>query len=117
MQKHVKSKGMTQWSFDQFHEWFVAGKGFRRSRTYGCLNGQSKEYIEIPADKGVALEDVIWVGTIHHDGTAYEVKLKKRIEAYKDVDLIQADNFATSNQFLGRGSSSGFYPKADRPQL
>jgi len=88
---HTKSKGMTDWRFEQFHEWFVAGKGFRRSRTYGCLY----RFDGIP-DKGVALEDVVWVGTIQHDGTAYSVNLHKNIESPFGVDLIQADNFAST---------------------
>lgn len=88
--RHTKSKGMTSWDFDQFHEWFTAGKGFRRSRSYGCLY----RFDGIP-DRGIALEDVQWIGSIRHDGTAYQVHLKKNSGQPFGVDLIQADNFAT----------------------
>lgn len=88
--KHVKSKGMTSWSFDQFHEWFSAGRGFRRSRTYGCLY----RFEGIP-DKGIDLDRVVWLGTVNHDGTRYQVNFKKNLDGIK-VDSIPADNFADS---------------------
>lgn len=97
--RHNKSKGMTSWSWEHFDEWFKAGKGFRRSRSYGCLY----RFDGIP-DKGVALEDVLWVGTIRHDGTAYEVNLKREFQSSKAVDLIQADNFATNRLNLPRNA-------------
>jgi len=106
--RHTKSKGMTSWSMDQFHEWFMAGKGFRRSRSYGCLY----RFDGIP-DKGVALEDVIWVGSINHDGTAYQVHLKHQVGGVKTVDLIQADNFATRS--LTQALPPDISPKVDRP--
>lgn len=107
--KHTKALGMTSWDFDQWHEWFVAGKGFRRSRSYGCLY----RFDGIP-DKGVALEDVLWVGSINHDGTSYAVKMHRNVESIA-VDLIQADNFASPNSdFQNRGHCLGINPPPDR---
>lgn len=107
---HSKALGMTSWSWSQFHEWFMAGKGFRRSRSYGCLY----RFEGIP-DKGVALEDVIWCGSIAHDGTAYQVTLNKNDERLNGVDLIQADNFATRS--LNRPLSHLDSPPPDRANI
>lgn len=92
--KHTKSKGMTEWRFDQFHEWFSAGKGFRRSRTYGCLYRFKGK-----PDLGVSLDTVKWIGTINHDGYSYVVNFKKNLERI-GVDLILSDNFASTSQHL-----------------
>ncbi len=108
--KHTKAQGMTSWSFEQFHEWFIAGKGFRRSRSYGCLY----RFDGIP-DKGVALEDVIWCGSIAHDGTAYQVNINKHDGRLNGVDLIQADNFATRNS--GHPRSFDNSPPPDRAYI
>lgn len=101
--QHTKSKGMIEWSFDQWHEWFVSGKGFRRSRTYGCLY----KFDGMP-DKGIDLANVEWVGTVRHTGTRYKFTASRRLSAV--VDLIQADNFAS-------GSSSLAIPPDDFPLL
>ena len=91
--RHTIAPGMTSWPFEAFCEWYQAGKGFRRSRSYGCLNG-----FERNPDKGVALEDVQWVGTVKHDGTGYQLNFKHRYrdgyQSAKEVDLIQAHNSA-----------------------
>lgn len=91
--KHTKSKGMIEWSFDQWHEWFIAGKGFRRSRSYGILY----KFEGMP-DKGIDLANVDWVGTVRHTGTRYKFTPSKRLSAV--VDLIQADNFAPESKNL-----------------
>ena len=97
---HTKSLGMTSWPWENWHEWFVAGKGFRRSRSYGCLY----RFDGIP-DKGVALEDVIWCGSIAHDGTGYQLNLNRHSSALKAVDLIQADNFASRGVNISKCSN------------
>ena len=100
--KHVKSKGMTSWTIEQFHEWFSAGKGFRRSRTYGCLYR-----FEGTPDKGISLDSVVWIGQVQHDGSSYQVHLKKNLDyqAANGVDLIQSDNFASLSGFRDNSGS------------
>lgn len=95
--KHIVAPGITSWPFDAFDEWFQAGHGFRRSRSYGCLFR-----IEGSPDKGADLSTVSWIGVTNHDGTGYQVHLKREFELSLSVDLIQADNSTDSQVFTPR---------------
>lgn len=55
---------MLQWSGAELLEWLRAMRGFRRTRTYGCLFRLKKPK---PEDLG----QVIWLGRGEHDGSRY----------------------------------------------
>lgn len=87
--KHNHAPGMTSWPWDAWEEWYRAGRGFRRSRSYGCL------YRVPTVTKGLTLDEIEWVGQVKHTGYEYQVFLKDLSSL--SVDLIQGDNFATGD--------------------
>lgn len=112
--KHIGSKlsdtgpakgapGITDWPFHAFAEWYEAGRNFRRSRSYGCLNGFDRSKGE-----GITLDLVEWLGVVRHDGTAYQVHFKHSVP--NRVDLIQANKSADGS--LSR-PLSGFHKSRD----
>ena len=57
---------MLEWTGEELLEWLRAMRGFRRTRTYGCL-------FRLPKPKAEDLGQVIWLGPISHDGSDYRV--------------------------------------------
>lgn len=55
---------MLEWTGAELLEWLRAMRGFRRTRTYGCLFRLKKPEAE-------DLGQVIWLGTGHYDGREY----------------------------------------------
>ena len=55
---------MLQWTGAELLEWLRAMRGFRRTRTYGCLFRLKKPDAE-------DLGQIIWLGPIAHDGSRY----------------------------------------------
>jgi hypothetical protein len=57
---------MLEWTGSELLEWLRAMRGFRRTRTYGCL-------FRLPKPKAEDLGQVIWLGPVSHDGSRYRV--------------------------------------------
>ena len=55
---------MLQWTGRELLEWVRAMRGFRRTRTYGCL-------FRLPKPKAEDLGQTIWLGRGEHDGSRY----------------------------------------------
>jgi hypothetical protein len=55
---------MLEWTGAELLEWLRAMRGFRRTRTYGCL-------FRLPKPKAEDLGQIIWLGPIAHDGDRY----------------------------------------------
>lgn len=74
--------GIIDWPSERFVEWWEAGKGFRRTRSYGALYK-----VPEPDRDQFDCEEVTWCGRIKYDPDA---------RAYTLIDLIQGDNSAPS---------------------
>lgn len=72
---------MIDWPHDRFREWWAAGKGFRRTRSYGAL-------FRIPKPEPDKLEGVTWCGRVDWQA---RWKCYKVSPAQPAVDLIQAN--------------------------
>jgi len=57
---------MLEWTGAELLEWLRAMRGFRRTRTYGCLFRLKRPE---PEDLG----QIIWLGRIDHDGAGYRL--------------------------------------------
>ena len=57
---------MLEWTGSELLEWLRAMRGFRRTRTYGCL-------FRLPKPKAEDLGQIIWLGPVSHDGSRYRV--------------------------------------------
>lgn len=99
--KHTTAPGMTDWSYERFHEWYYAGKRFRRSRSYGQLfrvKNQGQDF---------DMDSIQWVGSARWMDNGYLVNLKHGI----GVDLIQADKSALPDSPLPfKSRNSGASP-------
>ena len=82
-----EAPAMSEWPPERWAEWWAAGKGFRRLRSYGVLYRLGKE--EDAAEPPL----VTWLGRVSWDGAGYR------------VDLIPENNF--SGSWAGKSSSSG----------
>ncbi len=79
-EKHAtEAPPMVEWTADEFLEWWYAQKGFRRTRTYGCL-------YRLPAPPEEEVPLVQWIGRVGWDAAA----------GCYAVALIRADNFSVS---------------------
>lgn len=76
----------TDYSSHEAHEWLTANKGFRRTRSYGCLYKIPPR----PASDSVTPETE-WIGVIQYKTNGYEVNYCTSLRG----DLIQADNSTT----------------------
>jgi hypothetical protein len=57
---------MLEWTGSELLEWLRAMRGFRRTRTYGCL-------FRLPKPKAEELGQIIWLGPVAHDGNRYRL--------------------------------------------
>jgi hypothetical protein len=57
---------MLEWTGSELLEWLRAMRGFRRTRTYGCL-------FKIPKPKAEDLGKITWLGPVAHDGSRYRL--------------------------------------------
>lgn len=73
-----------QWPADLAHEWWQAGKGFRRSRAYGELHALPLEIRKAAAQ--IKVNKVFWLGRLDFTGQKY------RISWATALNLIRADN-------------------------
>ena len=105
----TEAPAMTEWPVERWAEWWAAGKGFRRLRSYGELYRLTApcpacgEAVRLSAETcphcqhSMADEAeaplVRWLGRVSWDGAGYR------------VDLIPENNF--SGSWLSRWSSSG----------
>lgn len=83
----TRAPAMTEWSAAQFWEWWQAQKGFRRTRTYGCLYGN-----KVLKPEPLGLDDVTW------HGTGYCGKWSFSAQAPLLIDLIPGDKSTTDNR-------------------
>jgi hypothetical protein len=58
---------MLEWTGAELLEWLLAMRGFRRTRTYGCLYRLKKP-------KAEDLGQIIWLGRIDYDGGGYRLR-------------------------------------------
>ncbi len=59
---------MLDWTGQELLEWLRAMRGYRRTRTYGCLFRLKKPKAEDPGQ-------LLWLGRIDHDGVRYKASL------------------------------------------
>lgn len=57
---------MLEWTGAELLEWLRAMRGFRRTRTYGCL-------YKLPKPKAEDLGQITWLGPVAHDGNRYRL--------------------------------------------
>lgn len=57
---------MLEWTGKELLEWLLAMRGFRRTRTYGCLYKLKKPE---PEDLG----QIVWIGRVDHNGQRYSL--------------------------------------------
>jgi len=62
--ERVPPPPMLEWTGAELLEWLRAMRGFRRTRTYGCL-------FRLKKPKAEDLGQIIWLGPIANDGTRY----------------------------------------------
>lgn len=84
-----KAQGMVGWPPRRWHEWWHSNKGFRRSRSYGCLY----RFDESDSEK-MDMSLVEWVGKLRFDGERYRCS----------IDLILGDK-STKSEGSNRGTS------------
>jgi hypothetical protein len=80
--------GLTEWPIERFIEWWEAGKGFRRTRSYGAL-------FKVSAPPKRSLDGVTWVGRINYNEATgeYETRAFSKGEA-ASINLIPGHNSA-----------------------
>lgn len=95
--ERAPAPGLLEWPPERFSEWWEAGLGFRRTRSYG-------ELFKVKKPKPEPLEGVEWVGrvTFDHEAGAYRV----RVGGF--IDLIPGHN--SGNRGAGESTSSGPEP-------
>lgn len=81
---------MLEWTGSELLEWLRAMRGFRRTRTYGCLFRLKRPE---PEDLG----QIIWLGRIDHDGTSYKLssRLLNSIPEDKSTGLSAIERWQT----------------------
>jgi len=100
---HSEAPGMMQWDSALWLEWWRANKGFRRTRSYGCIFNLP-EVIEPEVEV-----ETIWLGRMRFDHDQYEVTVFE--SALKHVDLIQGDKSIWKKQPKSRFlSENTFHP-------
>lgn len=97
--------GLTEWPIERFEEWWAAGLGFRRSRSYGVL------YRVKATDEAPGLENVQWVGRIRFDADAgrYAVKVSG------SINLIPGDNSGSAHRETDNSARAGPPGPRSRP--
>lgn len=83
-----RAPAMTEWPPERFIEWWRAQKGFKRTRTYGCLYGS-----KVPHPEAEDLSDVTWLGTGTLSPAGFVIKLPP-------INLIPGDNFASGSDYF-----------------
>ena len=58
---------MLQWTGAELLEWLLAMRGFRRTRTYGCL-------FRLKKPKAEDLGQIVWLGRLDYEGGRYRVR-------------------------------------------
>ena len=80
-EKRLPPPPMLDWTGSELLEWLRAMRGFRRTRTYGCL-------FKIKKPEREDLGQIVWLGRIDHDGGRYRVTSAL-------IDSIPEDNSHT----------------------
>ncbi len=107
--KKTQAPGLTAWPVERFMEWWRAGKGFRRTRSYGKLYFRKDNplFALVVAEEAArpSPEAVTWVGTVrwNRQAGAYQVE--------GSINLILADKFGLDRA----GPTDNLAPGADPP--
>ncbi|NIP73026.1 MAG: hypothetical protein GWO16_08350 [Gammaproteobacteria bacterium] len=96
---------MLEWAPTKWLEWWYANKGFRRTRSYGCLYA-----IQQDEEGAGALEDVEWIGTVAYRAGGYHVTLGR-----PPLDLIPDHKSTTSGAPGGPREPTTDPPGPSRP--
>jgi len=93
---------MLEWTGAELLEWLRAMRGFRRTRTYGCLFRLKKPE---PEDLG----QVIWLGRGSHDGSRYrwDSVLLKSITEDKSLGIVGPEAYVAMLRGLALGGLRG----------
>lgn len=62
-----KPPPMLEWTGAELFEWLMAMRGFRRTRTYGCL-------FRLKRPKAEDLGQIVWLGRLDYEGGRYRVR-------------------------------------------
>lgn len=99
-----KAPALNKWPAECFIEWYKAQKGFRRTRSYGLLNRQSKEHLLTDDDTDSAFTDPEWIAEFKFfEGEGYLVsslladksgkKYRRIADLFYDDDSLNFDNW------------------------
>jgi len=93
---------MLEWSGAELLEWLRAMRGFRRTRTYGCLFRLKRPE---PEDLG----QIIWLGPIAHDGSRYRASaaLLESITEDKSLGIVGPEAYVAMLRGLALGGLRG----------
>jgi hypothetical protein len=93
---------MLEWTGSELLEWLRAMRGFRRTRTYGCL-------FRLKKPKAQDLGQIVWLGRVDYQGGRYRLSsaLLGSIPEDKSIGLSAAERWLALKKALGLAGIAG----------
>jgi hypothetical protein len=93
---------MLEWTGGELLEWLRAMRGFRRTRTYGCL-------FRLKKPKAEDLGQIVWLGRVDYRGGRYRLSsaLLDSIPEDKSIGLSAAERWLALKKALGLAGIAG----------